>query len=626
MKKASITFIVLPFLFISSCKNVPIKPGEVKAKWSRNLHQLGIVPVFPPREDIYVGDVYSFETNPDAGKYLEQLFKDYEELSQEEQIELISLGMGSRLARLPLNELISEEYENTISIPQTSNDYNSILGNPSVAAVEDSINEQKSKITEVENTIAALNKENNDAAERLKTATRAKEDADSEVTRLAAELSAAKAKNPIPGDSSQIDIQLSQAKADKRQKEDELAEIKHKIILSEPDSEEHKSLKRKEAIATYEVSKLTTQISRLEEDKRAIPSTPVDYSNEQALYDAAIQKQLADQKELTEATRHNTDTIEKNTPEIAEQTAKLTKEKEKLTELNELKKAIVSAGAKSLYKQPDTAQKNLFSWVDINATEDASRVNRLKLVAFPEFASTMVSQKDLSALIPAEALALNISSSAVDTVSIKIPSAESYGISFFNLADILFKIDNSSKLTINQDFESLVQAARVRASLFKEGEIKPTDKVYLRIITEVFYARAFDISLFSNDSFGALIDYAKFPEKQAEDEEEQENADYSQFTGVINSSAAGDSNDLLSQLRSNLSRTQNVPGGTIQMLNYSDSSIGLRRVFDRPIAVGFRGITLEFYPCYAKDSYGDCLTKIGKLTTATSPVPTVVPR
>ena len=623
MNNKAVMLAVLSSAVLLGCQNTPIEPGEVKANWSRSLHQLGIVPVFPPREDIYVGDVYSFDTDPEKGKYLEQLFKEYESLTQDEKIELISLGMESRLARLPLNDLISNEYTNTISVPQTSSDYNTILGNPSVVAIEDKINNQKQVIASLESEIASLNQEKKDASERLKNATRAKEDSDVEVTKLLSKLESAKANPRIPGDTSEFDTQLIQENINKRQKEDELAQVEYELLLVEPDSDEEKKLKRKEKLVTYELGMINTTISRLQEDKTAVPSSPYDYSNEQALYDQSVINQLAAQNELTEATRHHTDIIAENDTLITAKTTSLSSEKAKLTELNNLKKSILSVDAKTLFKQPNASQKNIYSWADIGVNNDPARLNRLKLVAFPEFTSTMVSQKDLSALIPAEALAFNISSSAVETISIKIPSAESYGIAFDTLAATIFDINGAAELTINDSFKSLIHAAKVKASLLNEGDIKPTDKIYLRIITEVFYARAFDINMFSNSSFGAVVDYAKLPtvENDIDSTEKGDGKDdYSHFNGVINSSATADQGNVLSQLKSNLTRTQNVPGGTVQMLSYSDSSIGLRRVFDRPIAVGFRGVTLEVYPCHSLDANNNCIIKLGKLTTAVSPV------
>lgn len=59
-------------LFIFAC--AAAKPGEVQRAWVSTLREMGIHPVFPPREDVQVGDIYlrrlgpaSFVENPSSG-------------------------------------------------------------------------------------------------------------------------------------------------------------------------------------------------------------------------------------------------------------------------------------------------------------------------------------------------------------------------------------------------------------------------------------------------------------------------------------------------------------------------------------------------------------------------------
>ena len=213
-----------------------------------------------------------------------------------------------------------------------------------------------------------------------------------------------------------------------------------------------------------------------------------------------------------------------------------------------------------------------------------SRVNRLKVVAFPEFTSTSISASDLSAFIPGEALHANFSASSVDKVSIKIPSAESYGLSLNRVFDKLFDISgNAISLRDDNELTNLLHYAQLQHGLLgnTDGTV-----VTFRVITEVFYARAFDVNLFSSDSFGSVLDVAKLPSDADDNITEQLEA----FQGPISSSQ----NEVFSSSLDKLKRTQSVPGGTVQVLNYSDSSISIRRVFDRPVAVGTRGITFKY--------------------------------
>ena len=622
MIRSRIICSLLPLLTLTACNTSPIEPGEVKAKWTRNFHQLGIVPIFPPREDVYVGDIYLYENDPDDEKYLDQMFRDYNKLTKVEKIDLIRQGMGSRLSRVNFNDLLSSEYHQTISAPKTSSDLDSILANPTVAELDNKISQQKVKITEVEITISDLNKSNAAAEDRLTRAIRTKEDIDKEVSRHKANLDNLKSKNPEKVDTSDLKSQLKEAKLEQRRKEDELAKIEYDKQLVESGSDEEKKLLQEEKTRTYELRKLTKKSERLQEDIDNAPTVPVNYSNEQILYDTTVKKQQAAEDEVTTATRFKADTIAKNTASLANEGTKLTKEKEKLEELNNLKKTIVSVGARTLYKQPNTDSNNLFDWTSVDASKDASRTNRLKLVAFPEFSSTIVSQHDLSALIPAEALKFNLSSSSVDKISLKIPFAESYGISFTILADKLFSLD-SGEFVFSNELSSLTK------SLMLLQHLSENDEVYLRIISEVYYARAFDVNIFSSDSFGLVANYAKAPENSSDDVSETVNGeskedDYSYFNGVINSSASGDSDDHLTTLRSNLNRSQNVPGGTVQTLSYSDRSIGIRRVFDRPIAVGYRAITLKVILCTEEQQkVNSCRIRISDIKVSDSPTPAI---
>lgn len=56
------------------------------------------------------------------------------------------------------------------------------------------------------------------------------------------------------------------------------------------------------------------------------------------------------------------------------------------------------------------------------------------------------------------------------------------------------------------------------------------------------------------------------------------------------------------------------------LLNYSDHSVGLRRVYDRPIAIGFRGVTIEYDFCITRGiKSGSCKGGIsGSVATNTA--------
>jgi hypothetical protein len=95
-----------------------------------------------------------------------------------------------------------------------------------------------------------------------------------------------------------------------------------------------------------------------------------------------------------------------------------------------------------LYPQPSYPGENVFEATAFPKKElesGKSRLNRLRLVAFPDFSAVSVSAADLSALVPIDALSLglNITSENVSQISVKIPAAESYGISINDLLDAI---------------------------------------------------------------------------------------------------------------------------------------------------------------------------------------------
>lgn len=56
---------VLASAAVASCRATPAR-GEVQREWNLTLRELGINPVYPPREDLKIGDVYVRRGNPDA--------------------------------------------------------------------------------------------------------------------------------------------------------------------------------------------------------------------------------------------------------------------------------------------------------------------------------------------------------------------------------------------------------------------------------------------------------------------------------------------------------------------------------------------------------------------------------
>lgn len=556
--------------------------GYVQREWSITMRELGIVPVFPPREDLLVGDVYAYATNPDDLAALDLLTSKWSSLTDAQKQERLTLGMSPRLARLDLGYALRAEYANSLSAPATTKEYDSILGNASLARAAEQVKEQNRRITEKQAEAKPL-QEKVDAAEKaLATSTIALEDADLAVTRAEAALTAAQNKQP---DLAQPQKDFEAARINERKAADAAAQALFDRDRLAANTPEWKEANDRYNAAEFERKKAETATKRAEEDLNLAKASRPDV--------AAARIKLAEAKEEQQKAA---DTKRSSQRDLADAKAKLealsAKIKPELDALqSELKKleavmaAIASAGEKSLYSQPRDAERDVFLADPLTNGKGAddlynSRINRLRLVGFPEFSSTSFTQGDLSALVPIEAFSLgvNITSSNLSRVSVKVPAAESYSLP---IADIQVKVaehyGNTWKLN-----ERLWEAAKFQTSY--KGE--PNKHVYLRVITEVYYARALDVSLFSSSSFGGRANFQPLVAPDGFTAPDMK-------SDAINSSGTGSLSNSLSSIQARIGTSRTVPGGAVQLVSASEQSVGLRRVFDRPVAIGFRGLLLD---------------------------------
>ena len=55
---------LLTVIVLLGCKSNELEFVEVQKEWATMFRQLGIVPIYPPREDYFVGDVYASSYDP----------------------------------------------------------------------------------------------------------------------------------------------------------------------------------------------------------------------------------------------------------------------------------------------------------------------------------------------------------------------------------------------------------------------------------------------------------------------------------------------------------------------------------------------------------------------------------
>lgn len=240
--------------------------------------------------------------------------------------------------------------------------------------------------------------------------------------------------------------------------------------------------------------------------------------------------------------------------------------------------------------------------------------NRLRMTAFPEFMSATFSQGNLSALIPIEAinLALGAGWSRSKAVTLKVPYAESYGISGQKAFETLFEQSSTGKYRLKKDYYpttiALLVPGKVTPQQAKDGIVP--NRLWIRVITEVFYARSLDIGIESKRASGARLSVTPVT-IQKTDEKGNTTTVTIQDPAAAAVARATVLNEYLKQ--SGLSSTI---GGSAQYVTASDASISMRRTWERPVAIGIRGYLIEI-----DTTNGEIVT----VQPTTGPDPAVVP-
>lgn len=324
-----------------------------------------------------------------------------------------------------------------------------------------------------------------------------------------------------------------------------------------------------------------------------------------------------------------------------------------------------------IMKVPEDPKRNIFDYTD--ADNGSVSTHRLKQVAFPEFTFTRIDKIALNALVPIEYLidvGGGFAYDKVKQVTLKIPSAESYGCPAANLLEKFFENDsivkgigtgtvtragtgtdhlylkewdwksrkpevdvpgvkgltrNTARLAHAQFRDALEKLAKNGDSELKEifeekfknnKNNKDKDCIWVAVIDEVFYARAMDINISTRKGWGGGLNVQPITNKMLEELDRLKNIKKSKITTkygtattnanthdtggrniveTIEEKETGDAFELarkINEFNTNLGK-QVVPGGSVNIVSVSKTSIGLRRIFDKPIAVGVRGVIMK---------------------------------
>jgi len=293
----------------------------------------------------------------------------------------------------------------------------------------------------------------------------------------------------------------------------------------------------------------------------------------------------------------------------------------------------------------DTKRTNSFS---------PGSVARLRQVSFPDFNISHVDQESLSAVIPIEGImaSMNFNRSDITGVHFSIPHAESYGLTTEELLQEVY-MDKHFRQTTNGLYlfgganttgtnggVISVQGAQMAYAMFRDivdkvvgnpdncipWKIKShmqksiaamENKLYLALISEVYFARSMDITIerkTATGASGAARPIATAELQQLKDMGLLAKHTLTNSTTTTNTTISGNSTNVVVGTKAEMIdltegdsaldlarklRGLETPdgadkiGGSVRVLAVSASSIGLRRTFERPICIGVRGVILK---------------------------------
>lgn len=228
--------------------------------------------------------------------------------------------------------------------------------------------------------------------------------------------------------------------------------------------------------------------------------------------------------------------------------------------------------------------------------------NRTRLVGFPDFLSVKVDNFSLGAIIPIQGAFTPFGLSAADIgeASISIPVAESYEVPI----DMAIRAIQPSKSICS--FQNYVGTSK---------EEKESGQFHL--VTAVYYTRVIDVNIQSKS--GVALGSAR----------DRDNPTTTTLpaitgTGVVSPGAIGTNpqasvtfaqiDSAVSGMLQSLAARNSVPGVSLAYERGHASTISMRRVFDRPVAIGFRSVVVK--PDKSKDD--QCVLNVSDQPSSTA--------
>ena len=93
-----------------------VHDNQAQVQWTKTLRQLGIAPTYPPREDVFVGDIYLSSYNPNSKK-TQRKFEHGD----------LSIGIEPRWSHVDLQKILESAYDSRYEFPATPDTYSAIV-------------------------------------------------------------------------------------------------------------------------------------------------------------------------------------------------------------------------------------------------------------------------------------------------------------------------------------------------------------------------------------------------------------------------------------------------------------------------------------------------------------------
>jgi hypothetical protein len=249
-----------------------------------------------------------------------------------------------------------------------------------------------------------------------------------------------------------------------------------------------------------------------------------------------------------------------------------------------------------------------------------SVTNRLRNIGVPEFSTYTLTEGDADALVPTEAINLVLGTAWNDDkiLTIRLNSGETYSLGLQKVIGVAIEDTDQGS--------ALKSPYRDNLALLADPQ---SDSVWLRILSDVIYVRSIDIIIQSQSAFEPdeeasadefvseaeeTVEIVEAAEPEEGDSEEGADADSEEAMADEEDEAKGEfiktvTEEILDHaldpayaafVRANAinellikSGSDDLPGGFLRFVSITDESVTIRRVWQRGLAVGVRGLTLE---------------------------------